>query len=155
MVVFRWTKMHVSCSTGLLHAAGRLLNPAFRDYDHTADDLQEQFLNYLNIYFGDAVRAAVTFSEWQDYQLSDFDGDLFTTAGPDGTRVEKPKCSWAGDLRGQQGGEEPARADDPTHRHEGKPRESDGALQRQADGPFLSLRAGIGPVTRRERTSPR
>ena len=110
MLVFRWNKMHGATSTGKLHAAGRLLNPAFRDYDHTMDNLTEQFVEYLKIFgsnkddTGEWVDKA--FTQWQDYQTykdvasdSDLGRQLFFNT--DGT--EKETCSWTGDTRGLRG----------------------------------------------------
>ena len=102
ILVFRWTKMHRTKSTGLIHAAGRLLNPAFRAYDHKADNLINEMNAYFKLFFGDTAdgraKAQKAYAEWKVYQAQDFEGELFYYGSE-----EKPECSWAGEFRGLGG----------------------------------------------------
>lgn len=98
ILVFRWTKMHHASRTGLIHAAGRMLNPAFRDYDHSADNLKASFFKFLQFYYNDAATADKVWGQWNEYQREDPKGDLFFTDG-----VEMANCSWAGERRGLGG----------------------------------------------------
>ena len=103
--------MHGCSKTGWLHSAGRLLNPAFRKYDHDSDDQTTNFVKFLRHFFDDAAMAKTAFEEWQDYKAWDLDCDLFYETNPDGSfkpdsdenKVEKLECSWEGELRGLGG----------------------------------------------------
>ena len=100
MVVYRWNKMHRTSRTGLIHAAGRLLNPALRAHDHMADEprLDFQLRDFLRWHLGDEDLAHTAFLQWQSYQTEDYDGPLFYKGG-----TEMPECSWTGEHRGLAG----------------------------------------------------
>lgn len=100
LLSIRWTKMYESQSTGLFHAAGRVLNPAFRDYDHR--DILSDFENFLKLYYDDEATREAAYREWNDYQCVDFNGELFYHSNGEETQ-ERAECSWAGEHRGTKG----------------------------------------------------